>query len=858
MTSETRWASRLAGRAAVVLVAALLGLALFLLACAYIGSEGPFDSDNLYPSDLCADLRLGRPLTGWHLPGAPYLFPDVLWLLPCQLLPRGVAGEFLGYCFAQWLCFVAAITWLGREVGLRWRPALLAALAGTLLLSAAHLDEAYRVRAAILVCPGSHVGIIPVGLVMLALAVRMLRRGFGIAPVTAFLVMGGLGGFSDKLLLVQFLAPLAGALILLTCGRIVSIRAAAGLLGLMSVVGLLCGGLRFLFTHLGFQLLQIENNFTGVHGADLRVLLRQVYDTIEGQYLIALAMAVYVAASALVVAAWIRRRSGGTDVPAADPARREVLVAALALALVPWCNLGALFFTGLSGNSAVYRYTLPLYLLPPLLAGWLLSLLPGRAAGWGRLVLPLLIVVFASWRMAQHGPQLAAVPLQPPYPPLAQALDQLVRQHGPMHGLAEFWTARRMRFLTHEHVALCPLDRYGMPFVHASNPGRWLADDPHDMSLPRYGFVVVQPGCNSRDPGPELTALLYGLPCERIAAGTHEIWLYDHLHSTQLDRFLHSRVAERLRTIDPGIGPDTPACLAQPKANLTPLAASGNVHLAPGQSVELHFSAPVRGQTLDIGAGHDDWLEVDLFAGSQRLSRLQVPQVPLDDHLYGFPGLQSRLLPLCGQAFDRAVVRSRPGMAGATLGHFLVHRSKTPDTGVGPSQRIPGARLEAEWLPTFVNGLNGCLDLMASSTPDPQASNGRVRQAASNFEGIVTFTTPLSLPAGRYRLDFGLRVADNTARGELASIDVLSFAPPALLTRRSLCGADFPHAGRFTPQSLPLNLEQEAHFLVLRVLSQGKTALAVDYIDIIALPQPTSSAATAASGGIAQPGLISP
>jgi hypothetical protein len=829
-------AGRLRGLAAAALavpVATLLGASLYLLVCAYIGGGDAFDSDSLYPSDLCADIRQGRPLTGWHLPGAPYLFPDVLLLLPCQLLPRGLAGEFMGYCVALWLATAAAIAWLGCEVGMRRRPAFLVAASGTLLLVAAHLGDAYGARAAILVCPGSHAGIIPVGLVLLALGVRLLRRGFSPLPVAAFLVLGGLGAFSDKLLLVQFLAPLAAAAVLLACGRVIGVRAAAGLVGLAAAVAGLCSGLRVVLTRLGFHLLRVENGFGAVRWADLRVLLGQVGATMQGQYLVVAALAVYLAAGVVVVAACLRRRETA-------PARREVLLATLAVALVPGFNLAALFLTGSSSNPAVYRYTLPVYLLPALLGGWLLALLPGGAARLGRAAFVALAVVIALWRVAGRGPELAAVTVQPPYPPLARALDRLVRDRGPIRGLAEFWTARRMRLLTHECVAISPLDRYGIPFLHAANPRRWLADDLDDTSVPRYSFIVVQPGCHSRDPGPGLVGLLYGVPCERVAAGDHEIWLYERVHSAALDRFLCSRVAPRLRQTSPGIGPASPACLSRPKNNMTALQADGNIHLGPAEALEVRFAGPVSGRSLDIAAGHDDWLDLEFYAGPEKVGVLQVPQVPVNDQMYGYPGLQARLLalPLRGRAIDRVVVRPRPGMAGATLGHLLVRPDEAPDTGTAPAELPPRARLEAEWLPTFT-GMD--VDLLAASTPDPHASGGRVREAAADFAGVVTFTAPLSLPAGRYRLEFALRVADNTPAGELASVDVLCFAPQTVLAARSLTGGDFPARGEFVRHSLMLDLADEANFLVFRVLSQGKTSLAVDYIDVLILPEQPSA-----------------
>jgi hypothetical protein len=836
MLQEAQASSRSAAAVFTVVLAAMVAVVLFLLGAAYLSSGSAFNSDHLYPSAVCEDFRQGRNLAGWYLPGAPYLFPDMALMLPCQVLTGNLALQFLGYVFALFVCLLAAVFWLGRSVGLSWRQAFAAAASGLLLLVTAHLGKAYEGRGTHLASPGSHFGIVPVGIAMLALAVGLLRRGPRPLPVVLFLAFGAFGAFSDKLLLVQFLAPLSAALVLLACCRIVTVRQVGGMLGLVGGAVLLAAELRVVFARLGFHLLQIENTFGFVKLRDLPPLLAQVREEIAGQHLLAALMPLYLLAAVLVVAARLRRRDDETVGPA-SPDRAGVLVAVLTLALAPACNLAAVFAAGLSGNSAVPRYLLPCYVLPLLLTGWFLALLPGRAGRPVRLVFPVLVVLFAGWRVIDRGPELAAVQWEPPYPPLAQVLDRLVRERGPLRGMGEFWSSRQMHFLTRERVIVNPLDRYGLPFFHASDRKRFLADDPHDTSVPRCDFIVVRPGCSFRDPGPEMIALLYGLPRERVPAGEHEVWLYDRLRSSPLDRFFRARIAERLRARNPGTAPSSPACLAQPKANMSPTEASGNVPIAPGESLEVRFARPVCGKSIDVAAGHDELFDLEFHCGERRLGRLHVPGVPVTGAAYEYPGIQARLLALPPalqtEEWDRVVVRPRAGSGTVHLGHLFVRPDDVPDTGVGPSQRMPRVRLEAEWLQTFTTFRD---DFLAASTPDPRASGGRVREAAADFRGPVSFTSSMSLPAGRYRLDYAMRVADTAVEGEIADIDALCFAPKAVLAARSLHGSDFPAADRFTAHSLTIDLAEDTDFLFFRFASRGKTAVALDYIDLIALP----------------------
>jgi hypothetical protein len=76
--------------------------------------------------------------------------------------------------------------------------------------------------------------------------------------------------------------------------------------------------------------------------------------------------------------------------------------------------------------------------------------------------------------------------------------------------------------------------------------------------------------------------------------------------------------------------------------------------------------------------------------------------------------------------------------------------------------------------------------------------------------------------------------------GELVELDAVCFAPPALLATRKLRGSDFP-AGGFTTHSLTIDCSEETNFLSFRVRALGKTAIAVDYLDLVALPADPSA-----------------
>src|SRR5690242_14363806 len=108
------------------LLALLLAAGILLLGHKYGTSPAAVNSDDLYAVSFCQDLLgSGYPMSGWHLPGAPYLFPDMALLLPCLWLSSDVAVAFLAYALAFNAALVAVVFWVAREAGLARRAAFL-------------------------------------------------------------------------------------------------------------------------------------------------------------------------------------------------------------------------------------------------------------------------------------------------------------------------------------------------------------------------------------------------------------------------------------------------------------------------------------------------------------------------------------------------------------------------------------------------------------------------------------------------------------------------------------------------------------------------------------------------------------
>lgn len=807
-------------------VVALLIVSLFLLLSAYLAEPTAFNSDNLMCCAQCDDLLHGREIIDWHLPGAPYVFPDLLLLLPCQALAPTLPLAFLAYGLLLHLALAASLAWLGRLSGLRWPTAITAAGCGAIFLLASYLNRAFSDRACLLVVPGSHFAALVVGVFLLALMIHSLRRPSWTVALL-YLLIAGFGSFSDRLVVAQFLAPLALALMLLAVRRIID-RGTTGVhLALLAASFLFSCVIKLLFQWLGFHLLALEMTPGPLHAPDFFRMLRRLYQGVAEDRLLCTLIPLHLLIGLLVVWLWSRRT---VETPEDSSSNRPaILLAALTFALSPLCILGALFVLGMSQHPAINRYVLSCWYLPFLLLPLLTCWLPGRMARATAILLQVGIAVFALQRVAVLLPNLDPHRFEQPYPPLAQALDRLARERGPLYGLGSFWAARSTTWFTREKVVVNALSAMGEPWFHASNPARFLPDD--DLRIPPYQFLVVR-HFDAFGPSGSVLALHYGIPAERIAVGNDEIWLYRSLRIPALDHFLRARLADRLHRRQSYTGPIEPACLAQPKKSMTPSNAPGTIALEPGQTCAIHFAEPITGRVLDVGASHDARLEIAFFWGDERLGSLPVPSVQWTGGSYEKPGIQSRLLSLppelADRSWDRLIIRSCGNSDNVRLAHVLVFDSIDGVDPERPLPRLPRIRLEAEELLPINPGTP------YTDEPDTTASGGFVRRSAVDYSSSITYTPRLFLPAGRYRLECALKANSPRPMDEVVTLLIGCVTPQAKVAERTLHGCDFPAAGQWTTHQVSFEVPKETENIQFGVIGSGKTPITIDYLDLIA------------------------
>ncbi|HTU21218.1 MAG TPA: hypothetical protein VMG10_24405 [Gemmataceae bacterium] len=832
-------------RSCSVVGAAVLLLLTFTLAWyRFLNLPRSFNSDHLYCLHFCDDLIHGRDLRGWHLPAAPYLFPDILLLCAMRLLTSDVAGVFLLYSSLYYLLLFAVLWAIFRQVGLSRGEAFPTAALGLTLLLAACFHPDYGVRCLLLMYPGNHMGCLLVGLGVAALVLRTLQRGFHWLSAMLLVLAAGLGGFSDQLLIVQLLVPIGSTVALLALCRLVSRRRAVGTTFLLALAAVGAMSKQMVLTWLGLVPMHLQPALRKPGIDALKQLAVTFWAAFHNQPLMLTVFVLHMAAALTVSLLWMRRCRCSIGVEA-DPegadrdARRNgpaIVFVALVLLLAPLSNAGALMIANMVSCSTLDRYLYTWLLLPFLFIALWPRLLPWRATA--RLA-PAAVIGVVLVRLFTFPDAVFLDRFSLRYPPLARALDDMVRKHGRLRGFGHYWSAREMHYLTCEHVEVLPTLPWGQPWFHGYNPNAFLLDDRRDPTVPDYHFAIVPTSGNTEVDAEQILAR-FGKPAEIIAAGEYEIWRYDRMVNRHLDLFLRTQAAQRLVEQKPFVRPYQPAILAHPKRNLTSWNARGNVQLQRDATLTIRFEKPVAGRMIDIAANYADEYLLWFYREGRKLGKTRVSAVAWNgaEIAYCEPGLQSRLVEVpeaCRpDGFDEVRVTPLGRSQHFAIGHFLVFDEWIPYRSgrANPGDRYH--RYEGERMSQIDSA-------EVATVADASASAGQARQATAAFQGYLAYGPYLPLPAGRYRIDFSLKIEDNSFAETIATIDASAFGGWQTLQARRLRGCDFTSANQYQIFSLTFDVAEELDLVEYRVLVGGKTKATFDYVDVTRLPPERTS-----------------
>lgn len=830
-----------------VLSAGLLLVLVFILAWYhYLCRPGSFSSDHLYCLHFCDDFIHGRDLRGWHLPAAPYLFPDMGILSALALMTCDTATVFLLYSVVQYLLMFAVLWAIFRLMSFPRRVAFTTAALGVTLLLAACFHPDYEIRSLLLLNPGNHMACHLVGLAATALVLHGLVKGYHWLSAGLLVLVCSLCAFSDHLLIVQFLLPISTSALLLGLARLFSIRRALLTTGLLGLSALLAMTKQRVLTRLGLVPMHLTLSLQWPGLDALKGFVSIFWNSFRDQWLMLIVILLHsvCAVSAMVLGirqVW-RERTRAESPQAANlemrPNNPTILFIVLVLLLAPLCNAAVLIVAKMVNISTLYRYLYTWLLLPFLFIAMWPRLLPWRPA---RLLVPVSIAAVVLFRLLTFPDPLDLAHFDARYPSLARALDEMVRKHGRLRGFAEYWRAREMHYLTHERVEVLPILTWGLPWFHGTNPNAFLSENRHDLTIPDYHFVIV-PTSGEPGPDPEHIESRYGKPVEIITVEGYEIWRYDRMANRQLDLFLRAQLAQRLVEQRPFVGPNDLHNLGVPKRNLTAWESRKNTQIPRDGHISIRFDKPVHGAMIDISANFADEYMLWFSRDGRKLGKTRVPSVDWTgaEIAYCEPGLQSRLVavpPACRDGgFNEVRVVPLGRSPHFSIGHFLVFDEWIP---YSPGWVRPGEnyhRHEGE-------NMSRLDSAEVMTVADASASAGQARQASAAFQGCMAFGPYLPLPPGRYRVDFALKIDDNTSIDTVANLDAYAFAGQQRLQFRPLRGRDFSAPNQYQVFSFTFDAADELDLVEYRVLVPGKTKVTLDYVDVTRLTAEKSSEA---------------
>jgi hypothetical protein len=269
--------------------------------------------------------------------------------------------------------------------------------------------------------------------------------------------------------------------------------------------------------------------------------------------------------------------------------------------------------------------------------------------------------------------------------------------------------------------------------------------------------------------------------------------------------------------------------LSRPKDNLSASTSSDNLPLGAGETLDIRFSGLTHGRLIDFAANYLDRYTLELYRDQEFLGSLPVPTVPWNGATYGPGGIQARLVkvPVTWSEKGWDCIRVRAKRDGV-VGHCLVFA----DDPLPPVETTKYTAFAKRFEGEHLSQLPGA---KVQTVAEAGASGGHARRAEQQWKGWVAYGPYVCLPPGRYRIDFAVRIEDHNAPGPLATIDVLDGGPEPLV-KRELSAEDFPLNGKYSVQSLTLNCADDLDFAEFRLWSEGKSAIRLDYVEVIPLP----------------------
>jgi hypothetical protein len=635
-----------------------------------------YSADAMYLPALYRDLASGTPVRHWRVPPAPGFLPD----MPLMLGILWATGQDIGLSFVLYgvaFAFLLAGATLYLIWGMirpQWWHAFIVLACLFLWARALLAGSADSYFLVFVLLPTFHSGVILLAIFILGCTIRLLQRPWPKALAVVWVLAAGGGISSDPFFLVQVFVPVLFCMYL--CRR--TARFPQGLpLGIAVLLGASAGAVgaaglavaRRVF-YLGadtwepvtIQITQLFRLFAETY----KMFQPFIRDNPAARLAICLGFAM--AAIVLACECWVFRKAAPREgSPAAERNDFRVLFCMLFFLVSGAASLLFAILSRLMGSPVMSRYALPVYVLPAVVMGVVLSLLTASRRRAVRF--SVIAVVFIG--LVVSPVVLGWSPLPPRLVPGAPAfvgdLDELHRRTGVTNGLGNYWLAKPTSLLSRCGVHVDQLNVWE-PHHHVNNLYWYLQPgQAGGQMLRKYEFIIpsrIFPSCL-----PERIIARFGPPVAYDGPAGQAL-IYNRKSDVAFRNFLHMPVIL-------GMGMKPPSTIKSP-ANLQEYKKEGLPYDHPGCSIipvggslEVLFDPPAEGDVLEISADNNDEYEAEVRYVGGRSESLKLPTVWEN-------GMQRRFLSLSSSEgipkVQGLTIRPLRGDGVYSIGHVFVYR----------------------------------------------------------------------------------------------------------------------------------------------------------------------------------------
>lgn len=630
---------------------------------------GHINSDFLYLPAFLRDLFARDVAMHWHLPPAPYFFPDLLLFFPGWLLSKSVGMQFAVYSVVYGAALLALMSLtlslcVERRSPTTWLTASCAVWGLVVLCLMPKSSTGLAVQ---ILGPTFHSGALLAGLGIVGF-IQAQSPSFSFSRSTrarvTYVVLAAVSILSDLSTVFQALVPAAVTLVLMrrrSTQEPVDKCVLAWLVGAPLLLSLVMRGAFVLATGMsirpGFSLRAMGRELpTAAYWVSVG---RAFYDS----------MRQYPACWILGLSAFLYLHARVLEFRHKPPPPESAGLTALMLyaAISTWLSVLLPIVMANIADAHSVRYWLPIFILPPVaVAGismqrWsahqLLSVASVIASA-----LVLSLATTARGAVASN----ASADL---YPEPVACLDRVAKHHGLRHGVGQYWDAKYATVLSRTGVTINQFDPRLRPYVHISNRAWYF--DRNDRTL-AYDFLVV----SRRDPRSARDNLIrtaterFGAPRLVADCRRFEIFVYDR------PRDLALRNLGNVAAIAGGssqVASPSPDALNAYDYDLTTVEDASALSFVGSARIQL--SRPVDADFIDLSISGSDEIELlvegEHGSSGSTWSRVRSATGKLRVHLIALPEVAR------GSPISRVEVRAREPHRLMVLGHLFLGRDAT-------------------------------------------------------------------------------------------------------------------------------------------------------------------------------------